>query len=152
MPCPTTLLAYSRLQSDPEEDSLETLFGTVAQRLIERGHLSIRSEGPWLQNTTKRKSLLYLAVEVGDISFARFVLNHKDWNCQDINENFTTTSWRFTKTVLHLAQEKGHTEIADLPDSVELIAKPFRQAELGRRLDGLLRKRTEPAGLPLLPC
>ncbi|KAJ4351076.1 hypothetical protein N0V95_004180 [Ascochyta clinopodiicola] len=90
-----------------------TSLAEVAQRLLDKQKISISSRGHAQEYWLKFRSLLYLAAESGDLELARLVLNHQDWDPQDVNMRHSEYSWRLA-TALRIARHKGHTKIAQL--------------------------------------
>ncbi|KAJ4376998.1 Ankyrin repeat and SOCS box protein 3 [Didymella sp. IMI 355093] len=104
------LSAYSPLRLKSEEDGLEvTLFGTVAQRLLEIGQLFTE-----ISRHETLSILLDLAIKVGDISLAKLALNYKDLTPLFLNRRYTRGASMLRRTRLDFAQEGGQFEIADL--------------------------------------
>lgn len=124
------------------EDCLKmTSMSIVFQTMLECGLLSITSRNLW-RSGAQRKSLLYLAAELGDIAFTTLVLNHKEFDPREINKNFAWADWRSTNTVLHIARKKGHTELAEL-----LIAYGAKEYDPDKPQDEQLHD-TEPEQQP----
>ncbi|KZM25694.1 uncharacterized protein EKO05_0000959 [Ascochyta rabiei] len=108
------LSRYDNSILEPEETCYETtsLVG-VAQRLLDKQKLSINSRGYARETWVKYKSLLYLAAEFNDFELAMFVLNHRDWDPQDVNLEHSAVFWH-SSTALDTAKRKGHNEMAQL--------------------------------------
>ncbi|XPT01466.1 hypothetical protein M3J09_010601 [Ascochyta lentis] len=107
------LSKYDDTILEPQEVHLQaTSLAEVAQRLLDKQKLSLKSRGYAQDYLWERKSLLYLAAEFDDLELAKLLLNHRDWDPQDINMNHSEFSWQHA-TALDIAKHIGHTGAAE---------------------------------------
>ncbi|KAF2996928.1 hypothetical protein E8E13_006328 [Curvularia kusanoi] len=66
------------------------------------------------RNGSRNGLLLHLAAEHGDLDLARFVLEHKDFDKENIDKAKIWRTRRHWETALDMAQSLGHTEVASL--------------------------------------